>query len=356
MLGTLCCKQMHIHLLSRSEDLSLYKSWVREHPQGSLWQSPAWKKYQEALGREVRIYVIGEDTGLKIEATALVIIDRTTFGFSTWEIPRGPLVRSGQYAESSTKLLEHIIEDAKQDRCLALSLSPPTPLTQLLKQVKLQASKRHVMPEATRVIALTQPEDAILKQMHQKARYNIHLAERHGVEVERIEKESKPDTLRDALDSFYTLIGETSRRDGFTPLPRAHYEAFLKDLDGSFLLLATYVQKPIAGLMGVIWPGSADATPRYGMYYHGASSYAHHSLMAPSLLQWEAMKYCKYKDCTNYDLFGIAPPGSLKHPWSNVTAFKEKFGGIIVTYPREQMIVLRPLTYRFLKMKRRILG
>src|SRR3989338_9351366 len=156
-------------VITSPEDLKKYDHWIKSHPHGNLWQSLEWKKYQEALGREVRIYV-GEEKG-EIQTSALVVIDRTTFGVSTWDIPRGPL--------SDFRLMETIIRDAKKNKCMSLYLSPPESLQKT--NDKLRISHRHEQPEATRVIDLTKTHDEILTQMKSKGRYNIVVAQKHGI-------------------------------------------------------------------------------------------------------------------------------------------------------------------------------
>ncbi|MBI1934729.1 peptidoglycan bridge formation glycyltransferase FemA/FemB family protein, partial [Candidatus Peregrinibacteria bacterium] len=328
----------NMRILETPEDFSLYDAWVRGHPHGSLWQSLEWKRYQETLGREVRIYVVEDASkgrGCSIVASALVTIDRTTGGFSTWDTPRGPLVGvrcqvSGvSFAE---ECLCTITQDAEQDRCIALFLSPSIELK--TESWKLKASSRHEQPEATRIINLTKTKDEILAQMHPKGRYNIKVAHKNGVRVEQ----------SDDVEGFYSLLQETAGRDGFRILPLKAYKAFLERLPGSFLLLAysppplsplwppspcpfppegekgcpsclkmEYFPspadgggdrgggEPIAGLMGIVWGQT-------GIYYYGASDYASRSLMAPYLLQWEAMRRCRAKGCTRYDLLGITKP------------------------------------------------
>jgi lipid II:glycine glycyltransferase (peptidoglycan interpeptide bridge formation enzyme) len=324
-------------------ELQQYDDWVRSHPKGTLWQSLAWKQYQEALNKEVRIYA--EKEGKRFISSALVVIDRTSFGLSTWEIPRGPLyeelVVRGQRSE---ELLEIIKDDAKADKCYALYLSPSQKLT--TDHYALAPSNRHQHPEATRIIDLTLSEEEILAQMKPKGRYNIRVAEKNGVQI----SESND------LDSFFALIEETAKRDRFRHPSKAHYHAFLEHLPGAFLLIATSPQSsalstakgpiPISGLLGVIWGSQA-------IYYYGASSYAHRAKMAPYLLQWEAMRLCKTKGCSTYDLLGVAPPNAPRtHPWYGITEFKEKFGGSVVTYPPEQQSILRPGMWRLLQWKR----
>ncbi len=320
---------MSIRQIASPKELAAYDAWVRGHPQGSLWQSLAWKKFQENLGREVRIYIA--EAGDHLLASALVVIDRTRLHLSTWEIPRGPL-------GGGEEILDIIIADARKDRCVVLYFSG-----------NAQPSGRHVWPEATRIIDLRESEEGILSQMKPKGRYNIAVAKKHGVRVEIAHD-------KQAVLRFYDLLRETARRDGFIPLSCAHYEAFLRGLEGSFLLLAHHPsehtktpQKPIAGLLGVIHKQT-------GIYMYGASSSRYRNCMAPYLLQWGAMRLCKARGCTAYDLFGVAPEGTDSHPWSGVSRFKAQFGGSVVTYPPEQQRVLRPLPHHLLQLKRRLFG
>jgi lipid II:glycine glycyltransferase (peptidoglycan interpeptide bridge formation enzyme) len=333
-------------LLTDPADLRGYEEYLQNASGRSLWQSLEWRGYQESLGRGTRVYGRKNDKG-EFSAIALVVIDRTAFGLSTWDIPRGPL--SGDPREAAV-LLEEIIGDAQEDHALSLYVSPPGALSAFSYQLSARAEQ----PEATLVLDLTLSEDALLAQMKPKGRYNIGVAKRHGVRVEESHD----------IAAFYRLLRETARHDGFTALPKLHYECFLRELPRSFLLLAyppapqpsprlrLAGSSPIAALLGVIW----EAT---GIYYYGASDYRARALMAPYLLQWEAIKRCKAAGCTAYDLLGIAPGGyelqavSFEHPLTGVTAFKRQFGGREVCYPPEREIVLRPVLKRLLHWKRK---
>ena len=329
---------MGVRLLTAVDDLRQYGTWVEAHPEGSLWQSLEWKAYQQSLGREVRIYAALENG--EIAASALVVIDRTSFGLSTWEIPRGPLWNMEYGISNVELLLQNICGEARPGRAFSVYLSSSKKIP--YSTFNIQHSGRHVMPEATRIIDLTLSEEGLLGQMKPKGRYNIGLAQKHGVRVVK-----SGDT-----DAYSALARQTWARDGFRG-PKSGYGHFLKDLPGSFLLLAyhpdTAVAEPIAGLLGVVW-GST------GLYYYGASSNTHRELMAPYLLQWEAMRLCRAAGCTSYDLFGIAPEGAVNHPWSGVSEFKAKFGGKVVTYPPEQEVTLRPMLKTLLSWKRRLIG
>jgi lipid II:glycine glycyltransferase (peptidoglycan interpeptide bridge formation enzyme) len=334
---------MDVRILSQSDDRARYTAWLSAHPQATLWQSLEWQSFQQALGRETRLYV-AEEQG-HILASALVVIDRTAFQWSTWDLPRGPLWSQTESAALSL-LLGTIVRDARKDRCLSLYLSPTTPLS--LHRPRLSLSPRHEQPEATRILDLTLSDELILSQMHQKGRYNIRVAQKHGIVVEESAN----------VDAFHALMRETAIRDRFAVAPKGHYDTFLKHLPNSFLLLAYASDaartqthdSPIAGLMGVTWGAT-------GYYYYGASDYEHRALMAPYLLQWEAMQRCKAIGCTRYDLLGCAPPGADEdHPWQGITGFKEKFGGELTTYPPEQFRRLKPLSWSVLRCKRWMLG
>jgi lipid II:glycine glycyltransferase (peptidoglycan interpeptide bridge formation enzyme) len=330
--------------LTTAPDLKAYEDWISHHPDATLWQSPAWRAYQQAIGRETRLY--GVLDGGKVLASALVVIDKTTGGFSTWDIPRGPLTAvSGQRSavsnekEALEELFDRIVCDASQDRCLAIFLSPAIPLPAI--RYPLSASYRHEQPEATLLVDLTASEEDILAKMHQKGRYNIKVADKNGVQA----RESSD------VETYARLAHETAARDGFRAPSRTQFAAFLRHIPGSFLLIATSPDgMPIAGLIGAVWK-------ECGIYYYGASSNEHRALMAPYALQWAAMRRCKAAGCLRYDLLGVAPPDAPdNHPWRGITGFKEKFGGKLVTYPRESTIKLRPLTLAALRLKRNILG
>jgi len=317
---------MTIDVLTSREDLEKYDAWIQSLPDANLWQSLQRKKYLEVRDKDVRIYAQKDDE--QIRASALVMIDKTTGGYSTWDIPRGPL------GDNCSDLLKKIIEDAKKEKCISIFFGAQQ------KNIRSKKSPRHIHCETTRIIDLTKTEEDILKQMKPKGRYNIKVANKHDITV----KESHD------IDAFYELVTETGARDSFAHLSKKHYQSFLDYIPGSFLLLAYDKEtKPIAGVLSVIWK-------KNGIYYYGASNHAERAKMAPYLLQWESMKRCKSLGCLSYDLLGVAPEGAgHTHPWAGITSFKEKFGGELVNYPAEQMIILKPVVYWMLQMKRRIL-
>ena len=326
-----------------SADSVQYSQWISDNPQATIWQSSAWQKFQVALGREVQLF-IASDAGV-ILASALCIIDHGSFGVRTWDCPRGPLWNNSDAGtQAMRELLVHITKKAQENGAMELTISPIEPLPELPSEPgHFAPTNRHVQPQATLILDLLQSEEALLAQMHSKARYNIKVAERHGIDV-REENVSH-------IHEFYALMKETGNRDAFGIHSLQHYQKFLTELPGAFLLLAYHSEKVVAGLLGVTYGNT-------GIYYYGASSYEDRAFMAPYLLQWKAILRCKSLSVASYDFLGISPPieGERRaiSPWEGITAFKQKFGGSTVLYPPEQGIVLRPMIKKLLSWKRSV--
>lgn len=324
--------------LTTEVDLHAYERFLDAHPHASLWQSGSWETYEKHCGRSARRFV-GEDQQGKIHITALVSIDKTVMHLATWTVQRGPLWDSSVEPSHIQEFMDFLTVEAKKDRAMSLFCSPVT--WEPLNNLPGKESKRHIVPQATIIVDLTQSEEAILKAMHPKGRYNMNIAKRDGVTAEE----------SNDIDAFYSLLQATGGRDGFTIKRKSDYEAFVK-MPGSFLLLALEPtqKKPIAGLVGVLWKDQA-------LYYYGASDYASRALMAPYALQWAAIQRAKAAGCTSYDLLGISPPDAPKSdPWQGITDFKKKFGGMMIEYPAEREMVIRPLVRNIIGWKRKMLG
>mgnify|MGYP000238798124 CR=1 FL=1 len=329
-----------VRILKTLEDLDRYESWVLSHPEGNFWQSIDRIKYLENRSKEVLVYIYEKDKS--ILCSALVVIDKTTLGLSTWDIPRGPIFKSGN-EKLAKEVIHRICDDAKKNRCMEITISPPVKID-LPSKFKKSEYLHHA--EATIIIDVSKTEEEILTQMKPKGRYNIRVAGKHNVEVDKSED----------INLFYDLIEKTSKRDQFTCLPKTSYEAFIKDIPNSFLLVAsaststdvkTNSNNAIAVLLGAKWNN-------HQVYYYGASDHSYRACMAPYSLQWEAIKHAKAEGCTSYDLLGIAPPDSVNHPWKGITSFKEKFGGEIKIYPPEMRIRFRPISMLLLSIKRKM--
>ncbi len=195
-------------------------------------------------------------------------------------------------------------------------------------------------PSTSLVLDLRADEAALLSQFKTKTRYDIGVAQRHGV---RVEVRTAP--LDEATFSkVWELYAYTAGRHGIRNHPRAHYanapgEWVLSWL-GDELLNAHFC----VGHDGVY------------TYLYGASSAAHKDAMASYLTQWATIRHAKSAGYTAYDFWGIAPDAAdATHPYHGITRFKMGFGGEVVRYPGTFEIPIargRYMVYRLAKFVR----
>ncbi|KKQ27658.1 MAG: Methicillin resistance protein [Candidatus Magasanikbacteria bacterium GW2011_GWC2_37_14] len=237
----------------------------------------------------------------------------------------------------------------------------------------LSSYVRNRQPAQTLILDLKQTELEILGAMHSKTRYNIHLAEKHGV-IAAQEKNA---------EIFWQLNLQTTGRDKFKSHEFEYYQKMLA-MPNCYQLTAYFNNKPIASNILIV----ANKTITY---LHGASSNEQRNLMAPYLLQWEGLKLGKSLDCENYDFWGVAPFFEIdkhpdffvaelvdshsnsphfknqdtyqsfgkyfwhkKHAWSGVTKFKVGFGGNYREYPQACDIIFKPFFYKLYKFAKKL--
>ncbi len=293
------------------------------YPYRSLWQHPLWAEFQESVGRKT-FFVRAKG------ADALLIRHALPLGLCWLEVPRGPLFES---EDDLPELMEKIKALARKEKAIFVRMSPYEELR--VNNYELRVADKDHQPETSLVIDLTVPEEEILKQMKPKGRYNIRVAQKNGVEV-------RP---TDEVEAFHGILVQTGGRDGFGIHPQRYYHAMLESLgDHAQLLMAYHQGKAIAGGLFVYLGDCA-------IYYYGASDHAHRPLMAPYLIQWEAMREAKKRGCRFYDFLGIAPEDAENHPWAGVTDFKKKFGGRVVNYPKAVELTIRPFWHFLYRLR-----
>jgi lipid II:glycine glycyltransferase (peptidoglycan interpeptide bridge formation enzyme) len=168
-----------------------------------------------------------------------------------------------------------------------------------------------VQPPDTVVVPLADDE-TMLGRMHKKTRYNIRLAEKKGVTVERAGVE--------ALGEWYALYRETAARDKISIHSETYYRDLFSHAPDLCLWLARYEGKLLAGNVVLVHGDQA-------VYLYGASSNEHRNLMAPYALQWAALRDSRDRGAVEYDLFGIPPTDDPAHPMHGLYRFKTGFGG-----------------------------
>lgn len=254
---------------------------------------------------------------------SLLLFRRLPFGFSVGYLPRGPVPSTtGALAD----LLPSIDRLCRSRRAAFLSIEPDwsdeNSAREELRRQGFRSGARTVQPPRTILVDLRGTESDLLARMKPKTRYNIRLAAKHDVVV----------AASDDIAAFARLMDTTGLRDSFA----VHSEAYYRAAFAAFiphqtveLLLASYRGEILSGLM-------VFAQGRRAWYLYGASSNLHREVMAPHLLQWEAMRWARGRGCAEYDLWGIpdAQESELEAQFVQredglwgVYRFKRGFGG-----------------------------
>jgi peptidoglycan pentaglycine glycine transferase (the first glycine) len=291
-----------------------------------------------------------EDEHEKIRASALIIRQKLPFNKFWFFIPRGPVLDYLHEPEKEKileKLFSKIAEIAGKENVVFLRVEPPVTVDgpNPFKGLPVRSAHAHYQPESTLILDLKHPSEELLKQMKPKGRYNIKLAEKHGVKV-RVSDSNQKD-----LDIFFGLFSQTTERDKFAGHSEKYYADMLEKLgeNRAKLYIAEYNEKPLSAAIITYYKDTA-------IYYFGASSNEDRNVMAPYLLHWRAITDAKNAGFHFYDFFGISPEGSQNHPWAKVTEFKLKFGGERLNYFPAQEIVYRPVWYFAVRAAKLLLG
>lgn len=266
--------------------------------------------------------------------TDIAILGRYVF------CPKGPAVGIEDAALWETELKKYLTERGG----IFFRFEPPVFRTSNLPKRKTI----DINPRATLVLDLNFSAEKLLAAMHPKTRYNIRLAEKKGLVID----------ARKNWDIFWKLMRSTGKRDKFSLHESGHYQAVLKNAAVT-QLTALYEGEPVASAILI---GSGKTLT----YLYGASDYRYRHLMAPYLLQWEAIKLAKAKGYQSYDFFGVAPNiGDTKnyifdhhHQYAGVTRFKLGFGGRYEEVPGTFDLIIdrkRYWVYKIIRAVRRML-
>ncbi len=321
-------------------DLLMVQDWARfldNHPDAHILQTPTWGVLKKDFGWEP-YFVAKGDSG------AMVLIRRLPLGLSIAYIPRGPVGRDWQ------RLWPEVDALCRAQHAVFLKVEPDVwePLPDGFQEEQMGGfipGAHTIQPPRTVLIDLSGSEKELLMRMKSKTRYNIRLAGRKDVII-------RPSA---DVDVFYRMMLTTGARDEFGIHSLAYYKrayALFSAQDACALLIATYDEQPLAGLMAFAWGDTA-------WYFYGASTNLERNRMPTYLLQWEAMLWARERGCTTYDMWGVPdyPETVLEDDFLDrseglwgVYRFKRGFGGEIRRTAGAWDRVYRPVLYRLYRL------
>ncbi len=265
-----------------------------------LRQTPAWANYLKTIGWKVE----------KLEGNYYYLKKVPFLGY---------LLKIQRPQEISFKNIKSL---EKKYKIYQISIEPNLPFfslshNQLLKE-KFKKSKSFYLPTKTIQIDLTQSQNKILSQMRPKTRYNIKVAQRNNINIDK----------SDNIEEFVKFWRENFERKKSPLLTQKKNLTFLHKAfkTNANLLIAKKDNAVIAELFLL-------RTKDTIFYMYASSNNLGRKLFAPTLLTWQAILLAKKNKCKIFDFDGIYDERFPLKNWQGFTRFKKGFGGYEIDYP-----------------------
>lgn len=277
---------------------------------GHIYQSKAWVEVKESNGWEP-IYLIYEATACMV---AFVLLRKpVSILGSIYYCSKGPgFFKNFAIDKDSSAHFGEFVADLKRfvakldPGAIAVKLEPELSCEADfdLASLGLVKSRADLQFKATIFVDIAGDEEEILNSFKQKTRYNIRLADRKGVRVERWPLNDE------GVDMMYALMSATQKRGRFFLRQKDYFKTYWQFLDQAQLgqlFIATHGDDVLGGVFATKF-----GTKAY--YKDGGSFDIKRNLMAPYLLQWEAMKWARSEGATSYDMVAVPPKSELDNP------------------------------------------
>lgn len=316
-----------------------YEKFVSSHPRGSFMQSTRWQQVKNNWGWEA--VVSRNAQGDIVGAMGVLIQKIPLIGTSFLYSPRGPVCDLTDKAVLAD-LKKGADMLAKKYRAHILKWDPDLPITdeafaRTMKDmgfVQITGGTGFETIQARfnyRLYMEGRDEEGLFKNLTQKTRYNVRVAQKHDVEIRVVGKEY--------LDDFMRIMVTTGERDGFSVRPKSYFERFLDALgEHARLYMAFYEGKPVSGAITTNYAGKT-------CYVYGASDNVFRNVMPNYLIQWEMIRWAVETDCTVYDFQGVS--GNITDETDHLYGlyrFKKGFNGSLDELIGEFDYVYRPLS------------
>ncbi len=318
-----------------------------------------WGEFRKKTGIKV---IRGEDFQLTIHKIPYTF---WTIGY----LPKGKL--------PNKKLIEELKKIGKENKCIFIQLEPNIITHVILSEAKnprdpsampqddilnlgLVPAAHPLFTKYTFVLDLTKSEDELLKGMHPKTRYNIKVAQKHGIKV-------LEDNSDKAFENYLKLTNETTKRQKFYAHTQDYHKLMWQTLKANsrqqtdyskltaHLLIAKYKPKSVVGSPKalVAWVLFVFKGTLY--YPYGASSIEHRETMASNLIMWGAIKFGKKLGLAKFDMWGaLGPNPDEKDPWYGFHKFKQGYEGKLVEFIGSYDLIINPVLYNLYKLTDKI--
>ena len=295
-------------------------------------QSTKWGEFRKKTGIKV----------VRFNNLQLTIHPIPYVNYTIGYFPKGPMPNS--------QMLDELKKIGKNEKCVFIQIEPNIEASENLKSkienLGFVPSAHPLFTKYNFVLDLNKPEEELLKNLSQKTRYNIRLAQKKGVKI--IEDNSDK-----SFQDYLRLTKETTQRQKFYAHSEKYHRLMWETLKtqnfdtnelSAHLLKATYNRKLLATWIIFVLGDT--------IYYpYGASSNEHRDVMASNLIMWEAIKFGKKLGLKKFDMWGaLGPNPDTKDPWYGFHRFKQGYGGKLIEYIGSFDLVLNERLYLIYKI------
>ncbi len=323
------------------KDAAAWDAFVASQPRAQFTQSWAWGEFRISRGQAIERLALVNENGAWDAAALFIHFPKPLVG-GYWYAPRGPIVRdalieSGKANDIVQGFMDSLTSHGLPRRAMFWRIEPAITTTPDTRHPTQSIRSHAYMPASTSLLDLSRPESDLLAAMHEKARYNIRVAERHGVTVRDA---SQPEDI----ETFLALNAETETRDRFLSQPSNYIRDTYAHLSAQGMARLRFAEKngeALAASFEIIFGDTVT-------YLYGASSSKSRSAMAPYALHWSAIRAAQAEGYRYYDFYGVNPTDTnssyYKKTWEGITRFKLGWGGERVDYagtwelPRMKML------------------
>ena len=253
-------------------------------------------------------------------------------------MPHGPVIERGQ-ENNMSEFIDYLKNLGKENKSIHIKVEPlDQNISELIVGNGFVKSSKELQPSKTIILDLSKNEEEILSSMHQKTRYNIHVAERYGIVIER----------NNDIETFIQLLRKTARKDKFQPHEDNYYRKLISFSPENNDFQVSIFSAQYKG--GVAAAALLLTYKKTGFYLHGASNYNMRAIMAPFALHWHIIRHLKEAGLNSYDMWGVD-----EKRWPGVTRFKNGWGGETVQHPGSFDMAISPFWYLVYEFARKII-
>ena len=299
---------------------------VATHP----LQSWEWGEFRKKTG--IKVIRLGAFEGKALKNSyQLTIHSLPKVNYTIIYFPKGPM--------PDKIMLEALKKLGIEEKAILIKMEPDIRENQDVVNFLLENGCKKGKPLFTKYtfqLDLQKTEEQLLADMKPKTRYNIRVAQKHGVEIIK-------DNSPEAFEEYLKLTAETTRRQKFYAHTADYHRQMwetMRSSDIAHLFLAKYQGQTLAAYIFFIFN-------KILYYPYGASTREYREVMPTYALFWEAIKFGQKMGCKLFDMWGsLGPNPSPKDPWYGFHQFKEGFGGELVESIGTYDLVINPTFYK----------